>query len=121
MSVVSFPGQGADSEGATGVAGTDTHLMPGAVCSSSTGRIGTSLFVPSWAHHRHGMRDILKPLAVLLMTLSQGGLLHPHCRVLQNPTVPRHRTTAAAPSVPGPLSSGPRRSCCLAMTMFGCF
>lgn len=121
MSVVSFPGQGADLEGATGVAGTDTHHMPGAVCGSSAGRIGMSLFVPSWAHHRHGMTEILKPLAVPLMTLPQEGLLHPHCKVLWNPTVPRHRTTAAAPSVPGPPSSGPQRSCCLAMTMFGCF
>lgn len=116
MSVISFPGQGADWEGATGVAGADTHHMPGAVCGHSAGRIGPSALVPSWAHHGHGITEILKPLAVPLRTLSQEWLLHPHCRVLWNPTVPRHCTTAPAPSTPGP-----RRSCCLAMTMFGCF
>lgn len=121
MSVVSFPAQGADSEGATGIAGADRHPVPGTVCDSSTDRIGPSPFVPSWVHHGHGMTEILKPLAVPLMTLFQEGLLYPHCRVLQNPTVPSHHTTATAPSVPALPSSGPRRSCRLDMTMFGCF
>lgn len=121
MSVVSFPAQGADLGGATGTAGADTDNVPGAVCGSSTGRIGPSLCVPSWGHQSHGMAEILKPLAVPLMTLSQKGLLHPPCRVLQNPTVPRACTIPAASSVPALPSSGPRRSCCLDMTMFGCF
>lgn len=45
-----------------------------------------SLFVPSWAHHRHGMTEILKPLAVPLMTVpgrtaacSLQGPVESHC------------------------------------------
>lgn len=68
MSVVSFPGQGADSEGATGVAGTDTHHMPLGLAG-----LGHPHFLSSWVHHSHGITEILKPLAVPLMALSIPG------------------------------------------------
>lgn len=87
MSVVSFPGQGADLEGATGVAGADAHHMPGAVCSRSAGRIGPSPFVSSWVHHSHGITEILKALAVPLMTLSVPG--RAAASSLQGPVEPR--------------------------------
>lgn len=89
MSVISFPGQGADSEGATGVAGADAHHMPGAVCGSSAGRIGPSQFVPSWACHGHGMTESLKPLAVPLMTLSGCVPGRAAASSLQGPAEPR--------------------------------
>lgn len=67
MSVVSFPGQGADSEGAMALQGP-THTT----CLGLAG-LGHPHFLSSWVHHSHGITEILKPLAVPLMALSVPG------------------------------------------------